>query len=122
MTAFPPRKRKQPKKKQNYIKANIGSIAQKDSSEAGERFWGRVLAIQQGNRDCEYFSDELSITGKRPLPCLGKGGHLSEIPTASTNSSSQELIPPTSSDGVSDLQVVFRQEAYELTANTGLLC
>lgn len=51
MTAFPPRKRKQPKKEQNYIKTNIGSIAERDSPEAGECFWGRVLAIQKGNRN-----------------------------------------------------------------------
>lgn len=90
------------------MKTNIGSIAERDSLEAGEWFWGRVLAIQKRNRDCEYFNDKLSMTGKRPLPSLGKGSHLSEIPTSFPNSSSQELIPPTSSDGVSDLQVVFR--------------
>lgn len=58
--------------------------------------------------------------GKNLYPALGRD-HLSEIPTSSS-SSSQEIIPPVSSDGVSDLQVVFRQEAFELTANTGLLC
>lgn len=58
--------------------------------------------------------------GKNLYPALGRD-HLSEIPTSSS-SSSQEIIPPVSSDGVSDLQVVFRQEAFELMANTGLLC
>lgn len=89
-----------------------------------EHFWDRVLAIQKGNRNYEYFNNKKPSASqeKRPLPCLGKEGHLSEMPISSTNNSSQELTPPASSDGVSDLQVVFRQEAFKLAANTGLLC
>lgn len=94
----------------------------KETAQRQESVFGAVLAIQKGNRDCEYFNDEFSITGKSPLPCLGKGDNASEILTSSTNSISQELTPLASSDGVRDLQVVFRQEVFELTANTGLLC
>lgn len=38
------------KKKQNYIKTNVGGTVERDSPEAGEWFWGRVLAIQKENK------------------------------------------------------------------------
>lgn len=109
MTAYTPRKRKQPKKMQNCIKTSIGSSAERESPEEGESFFGQGPGCPKGAEDCEHFKhNELSIAGKVTLPCLGKEGRLSGIPASSTVCSSQELISPASRDGVSDLQVVFR--------------
>lgn len=94
---------------QNCVKTSIGSSAKRESPEAGESSFGQGPRSPKGAEDCEHFKhNELSIPGKVTLPCLGKEGHLSEIPASSTVGSSQELIPPASGDGVSDLQVVFR--------------
>lgn len=47
MTAFTPRKRKQPKKPQSYMKTSIGSIAKRERPEEGDIFGGRVLATKK---------------------------------------------------------------------------